>query len=133
MWRIEFSSAKFLPYLPEACQANPGVYGFELAGWLSRALMTLGFVTTYPLGEDWGWLIEYVDGELEFMIGCSSVCMEDEGYTGKSIDWSIFVDLRKSLKQKVLGAATNDAQTKITQAIVAALAAESIEVRNVEA
>ena len=38
MSRIEFSSTKFLPYLPESCQVNPGVYGFELASWLSLAL-----------------------------------------------------------------------------------------------
>lgn len=57
MWRIEFSSAEFLPYLPEQAQANPGVYGFELAQWLSRALAERGVVTSYPIGEDWGWLI----------------------------------------------------------------------------
>ena len=72
MTRIEFYSDRFLPYLPEACQVNPGAYGFELALWLSNALMRLDIVTSYPLGEDWGWFIEYGEGEAEFMIGCDS-------------------------------------------------------------
>src|SRR5690606_27273095 len=65
MWRIEFISSEFRPYLPEQCQANPGVYGFELAQWLSMALAEQGLATSYPLGEDWGWFIEYLDDERE--------------------------------------------------------------------
>lgn len=51
MWQIEFTSAEFLPRLPESCQGNPGVYGFELAWWLAQALAEQGIVTSYPLGE----------------------------------------------------------------------------------
>src|SRR5687767_6825999 len=103
MWRIEFDSDKFLPFLPEESQGNPGVYGFELATWLSRSLAQRGVVATYPLGEDWGWLLEYFQDDLEVAIGCSSVCEEGEGYAGKPISWSIFVDPRTSLKQKLKG------------------------------
>jgi hypothetical protein len=91
MWQVSFRSAEFLPYLPEACQANPGVYGFELAHWLSRELARRGMATSYPLGEDWGWFIEHIDGEAEIMIGCASVSDEDEGYRGEAIEWRIFV------------------------------------------
>jgi len=35
MWRMEFFSDRFAPYLPEEAQQNPGAYGFELAHWLS--------------------------------------------------------------------------------------------------
>ena len=45
MWRIEFSSDKFMPYLPESAQQNPGAYGFELAHWLSMQLATRGIAT----------------------------------------------------------------------------------------
>lgn len=82
MQRFEFESAKFLPYLPEDCQANPGAYGFELALWLSQALMRQGLPTSYPLGEDWGWFIEYIAGDAEFMIGCGSQADEGDGYKG---------------------------------------------------
>jgi hypothetical protein len=53
MWTVEFSSAKFLPYLPEDCQPNPGAYGFELALWLSQELAKRQIYTSYPVGEDW--------------------------------------------------------------------------------
>jgi hypothetical protein len=102
---IEFDSEQFLPYLPEHCQANPGAYGFELAHWLSRALMERGLATSYPLGEDWGWFIEYLDGGTEIMIGCSSVAGEGEGYQGKAIPWRIFVRQSLSLKQRLIGGA----------------------------
>lgn len=58
MPEIEFTSAQFLPYLPEDAQVNPGAYGFELAQWLSQALSRCGIVTSYPVSEDWGWLLE---------------------------------------------------------------------------
>ncbi|NQD36970.1 hypothetical protein HPT27_08030 [Permianibacter sp. IMCC34836] len=133
MWRIEFSSVKFLPFLPEEAQANPGVYGYELAHWLCASLAKTGLVTTYPLGEDWGWLLEFLDDDLEIMVGCSSVCGEDEGYEGKPIDWSIFVEPRRSMKQKIFGTAPVAAAERLQEAIKSLLAAEGIEVRDVEA
>ncbi len=91
MWEVEFTSDAFLPYLPEEAQANPGVYGFELALWLSQELARRGVVTSYPLGEDWGWLIEQSDGLHETVIGCGSVATEGEGYLNRAIQWRIFV------------------------------------------
>jgi hypothetical protein len=132
MWRIEFSSAEFLPYLPEDSQGNPGVYGFELAHWLSRALAERGVVTSYPLGEDWGWLIEYIDGDLEVTIGCASIADEGEGYSGKPISWSIFVRPHQSLKKIFGRRAEASAPPRPTEAIEAALAARGIEVQRVE-
>ena len=126
MWRIEFESDKFLPFLPEESQGNPGVYGFELSTWLSRSLAQRGVVATYPLGEDWGWLLEYFPGELEMAIGCSSVCGEGEGYVGKPITWSIFVDPRTSLKQKLKGVSGGRAEKELVEHISAILKAEGL-------
>ena len=104
MWQIEFSTSEFLPQLPEEAQGNPGVYGFELAWWLAQALAARGVVTSYPLGEDWGWLIEYTTtDEIEFTIGCASMADEGEGYQGKPISWSIFIRPHVSLKQRLRG------------------------------
>jgi hypothetical protein len=129
MWRIEFESAMFLPFLPEEAQANPGAYGFELAAWLSQALAGRGVITTYPLGEDWGWLLEYFEGELEIVIGCSSVCGEGEGYKGAPITWSIFVDPRRSLKQKLKGVGTVEQAQTLATHITVLLGSKSIEWR----
>lgn len=79
MWRIEFSTDKFAPYLPEDAQQNPGAYGFELADWLARGLAKQGLITSYSVGEDWGWFIEYLDGKTEIMIGCGSEASEGDG------------------------------------------------------
>ena len=62
-WGIEFSSAKFLPTLPEDCQPNRGVYGFELALRLAQALCRQGIVTGCPCVEDWGWCLDYAPTE----------------------------------------------------------------------
>jgi hypothetical protein len=57
---VEFESELFRPFLPDDAQVNPCVYGAELTFWLSRQLAQRGVVTSYPVAEDWGWLIEYV-------------------------------------------------------------------------
>jgi hypothetical protein len=132
MWRVEFESDKFLPFLPEESQGNPGVYGFELATWLTRSLAQRGVVATYPLAEDWGWLLEYFQDELEVAIGCSSVCGEGEGYVGKPISWSIFVDPRTSLKQKLKGVSGGPVEKALVDHISEILKAEGIKWEVVE-
>jgi len=133
MWQIEFSSAEFLPYLPEECQASPGAYGFELAQWLSAELARQGIVTSYPLGEDWGWFIEHIQDEGEFMIGCSSVASEGEGYKGKAITWGVFVKPQLSLRQRLKGKAPEPVVQGLARAIAGALKSKGISVRHAEA
>lgn len=129
MWRIEFSSTEFLPYLPEECQANPGAYGFELAHWLSVHLARQGVVTSYPSGEDWGWFVEYIQNDVEFMVGCSSVASEGDGYKGKAITWGVFVRPQLSLKQRLKGkAAIEPVVQNLASAITAALQSKGISV-----
>ncbi len=80
-WDIEFSSDKFLPTLPEDCQAHPGVYGFELALWLAQALCRQGIVTGYPSADDWGWCLDYAPTDAMWLtIACASTCAAEEGY-----------------------------------------------------
>lgn len=130
MWRIEFTSEKFLPLLPEDCQVNPGAYGFELSFWLAQALLKRGVVTSYPVSEDWGWLIEHTDSaETEFTIGCSSMAEVDEGYAGKPIEWSIFVKPYLSLGEKLKGSTRSDQVVHLGAHIVAALEEEQVKVR----
>ena len=129
MWRIEFTSADFLPRLPQACQVNPGAYGFELAWWLAQALAARGIVTSYPLGEDWGWLIEHVDAdETEFTIGCSSMAQVDEGYVGQASAWSIFIRPHTSLKQRLRGQSHEEKVQRLGQHVTAALGQAGIAV-----
>jgi len=133
MWQIEFTTEKFCPYLPEESQANPGVYGFELAHWLSVELMKRKLVTSYPLGEDWGWFIEYIEGNIELMICCSSHAESGEGYTGHPIQWGVFIRASGWLFKKRKGPQVEAAVASLSQHVVAALEDAGIEVRQVEA
>jgi hypothetical protein len=129
MWRIEFKSDEFLPLLPEEAQGNPGVYGFELAWWLAQELAKAGIKTSYPLGEDWGWLIEFIDtGGNEFTIGCGSMAEEGDGYKNRPIDWSIFVRPHTTLKQRLKGVSHEAAVQRLGAAIVATLHSKGIAV-----
>ncbi|MFC5461764.1 hypothetical protein [Massilia niabensis] len=134
MWRIEFTSSEFLPTLPEECQGNPGVYGFELAFWLARMLVKQDIVTSYPLGEDWGWLIEYVSpAEAELTIGCSSMADEGDGYRGMPIQWSVFIRPHISIRQRFKGVSHNAEVRRLGDAIVATLLGAGIKITSSEA
>ena len=129
MWRIEFTSSEFLPLLPEECQGNPGVYGFELAWWLAQTLAATGVVTSYPVGEDWGWLIEHVNSEeTEFTIGCASMADEGEGegYAGKEVTWSVFIRPHTSLKQRFKGQTHEQEVHRLGQQVLAVLKRKDI-------
>ena len=78
---VKFNSTLFRPVLPDECQVNPGCYGAELAYWLCVELAKAGVVTSYPIGEDWGWLIEYTtaDGD-EFLLCCGNVDGSNSGW-----------------------------------------------------
>lgn len=118
---IEFTSDQFLPYLPESAQVNPGAYGFELAHWLSRQLAAQGVVTSYPVSEDWGWFLEYIDGDAEFMIGCGSRATDGDGYQARPIGWHIFVKQQLSILGRLKGHAAPEVTNRLVDRVVAAL------------
>jgi len=70
---VDFESKMFAPFLPDEAQVNPGVYGAELAFWLSRQLAKRGKLTSYPACEDWGWFIEYsAEDDYEYWLCCAN-------------------------------------------------------------
>ena len=133
-WGIEFSSAKFLPTLPEDCQANPGAYGFELALWLAQSLVHKGIVTGYPSAEDWGWCLDYAPtDELRLTIGCASLCGAEAGYRGQAIGWTVSIRERRSLEQRMHNLSNHAALEDLGRHIVDLLLAERIEAVRVPA
>ena len=113
VWSVEFASREFAPVLPEVCQVNPGVYGFELAFWLAEALASRGIVTSYPGAEDWGWYLGFEEDNARLLIGC-----------GGSIEtWTIFV----APSPKWFGKHPSDvAVQRLASAILAALSEKGI-------
>src|SRR5690349_24455334 len=72
LWTYEFTTDRFQPFLPEPCQVNQDLYGFELAAWLAQALAEQGVVTSYPHADEWGWFLEYFsEAAQEITFGCS--------------------------------------------------------------
>lgn len=121
LWTIEFTTDRFRPFLPEPCQVNSDLYGFELAAWLAEALADSGVITSYPHAEDWGWFLEYIsEAEQEIMLGCASFG-PTQGFPTR---WRIFARQRR---KPAKGGA--DASQFLTDAILSVLAAEGIEVR----
>lgn len=117
-----FASPRFRPYLPDECQVNPNVLGFELAEWLSRALAARGVVTSYPSFEDWGWYLEYsppnADGE--YLICCSGGADHGDTY-----EWRVFIDRpRRWFRRQFLDAT----QEQLFERIVDVLTGEGIAV-----
>ena len=132
-WGIEFSSAKFLPTLPEDCQANPGVYGFELALWLAQALCRQGIVTGYPSAEDWGWCLDYAPTEaLRLTIACASLCAAEEGYDGRPIGWAVSIREQRTLEQRLHNQSNHAALEDLGRQIVELLRAEQIDAMRVQ-
>jgi hypothetical protein len=127
-WGIEFSSARFLPTLPEDCQANPGVYGFELALWLAQALCRQGIVTGYPSAEDWGWCLDYAPtDDLRLTIACASRCAADAGYDGRPIGWAVSIHEQRSLEQRLHNLSNRAALEDLGRLIVDLLRTEHID------
>lgn len=121
LWTIEFTTDRFRPFLPEPCQTNEDLYGFELAAWLAQALAEADVITSYPHAEEWGWFIEHLaESGQEITLGCAS-----HGPTmGFPTQWRIFArQRRKPLK------GGEDASQMLTDAVLSVLAAEGIEVR----
>ena len=128
VWRIEFSSTKFLPTLPETCQTGPGAYGFELALWLAQSLCRRGIVTSYPNGDDWGWCLLYQpSNELSFVIGCASECRPGAGYNGEPVCWSVFVRERRGLERRIRNVSNQTELEALARHIVDLLRTEQIE------
>ncbi|MCG8426678.1 MAG: hypothetical protein MI754_04890 [Chromatiales bacterium] len=117
---VEFKSDLFKPFLPEDAQANPECYGAELAWWLSRELAKRGIYTTYPVGEDWGWFIEYFVNDNEYWLCCCNT-------EGSSNHWLVYLDCKaKSLFGR------NKAPVSVAQPLLKALSALLSETSRIE-
>ena len=116
---LEFRGDQFRPYLPEHCQVNPNVLGFELAEWLSRQLAARGTITSYPVAEDWGWFLEHtIDGD-RYMICCSGESPEPGAF-----EWRVHVSPVKRMFQRP----KRDASSIVLNTVKSVLESEGLTV-----
>jgi hypothetical protein len=64
--------------------------------------------------------------ETEFIIGCSSIAEQGEGYVGKAIQWSILIRSHTSLKQRLKGISHDAKIEQLGKHILEALKSEQI-------
>lgn len=111
---FNFKSELFKPYLPEECQVNPNIYGFEFCHWLSREMAQRNIYTSYPEFEDWGWFLEISDGEKELWICCMGELENDEYF------WKYYIKEHKSFwgKRKWTDTEITEIENKISDILL---------------
>jgi hypothetical protein len=75
---VRFRSKIFKPLRPEEEQVNPGVYGEELACWLSEHLTDTAGIKPRVDFEDFAWLVELPFGDGTAWLFCTNEYGSDE-------------------------------------------------------
>ncbi|WP_428623005.1 hypothetical protein [Sedimenticola sp.] len=105
MKQLWFTSSHFSPLPGEEEKTNPGRFGEALAIWVKDKLQGKGYaIDESPTPEDWGWVVMVYRKPFSLWVGCGN---EDESKTR----WGLFVEVEKSLLQKLFGSA--DATTSV--------------------
>lgn len=92
---LEFTAARFGGADATPNSVNEGIFGAELAEFLSEAFQAKG-LRGAVIEEDWGWMVELKSDPFPVWLGCASYG-EDDG-------WLVFIEpskpeIRKWLKK----------------------------------
>jgi hypothetical protein len=93
-----FTSARFHPANEPANPINP-IAGHAALTWLCKQLAQAGFECGTPDAEDWGWYTHVLDGNRTYLLGASGEWPE----SGASTEWTIQLELRRSLWDRLSG------------------------------
>lgn len=77
---VDFRSDAFPPYEGEESETNPRRHGKRLAEYLVHELKQVGFETSEPQAEDWGWLIPIRNDAFRLWIGCGNYDEHPDGF-----------------------------------------------------
>lgn len=92
----------------EDAETNPLCFGRDLAKWLAKRLVTLGYDVEEVIAEDWGWCVMCARKPFPLWIGCVNVHdyvtnrPDDAMPSGKDVVWSCMVHAEPSLFTKLL-------------------------------
>jgi len=75
---VRFRSKDFRPLRPEEDQVNPGVYGEELARWVSGRLAETEGIEPRVDFEDFAWLVELPLGDATAWLLCANEYGSDD-------------------------------------------------------
>lgn len=94
---ISFVTDRFDPAKESPNDINP-IPGEALLLWLRKRLQALGYDTTLPRTEDWGWYVHSDSGISRYLVGASG-----DPESGPDIHWMIQIDNERSLGDKIFG------------------------------
>lgn len=101
-----FTSQQFRPADERPNPINP-IAGEGVLKWLVAELQTQGYECDVPDAEDWGWYTAVTNGGRTYLLGASG----EWALPGAATEWTIQLELSRSLWDKVSGAnkmLTND-------------------------
>ncbi|NPV20276.1 hypothetical protein [Bradyrhizobium aeschynomenes] len=83
---------------PAAEPPNPinPIPGQAVLAWLCSELRTLGYDTTDPAAEDWGWYAYAARGPMSYMLGAGG-----EPESNQDFHWIIAINERRSLRDRL--------------------------------
>jgi len=84
--------------------------------WLRERLQALGYNTTRPETEDWGWYVYSERGASSYLVGASG-----DPESGSDIHWMIQIHKERSLRDKMFGRnklASNDELSEAVEWLV---------------
>jgi len=94
---ISFVTDRFDPAKESPNDINP-IPAEALLLWLRERLQALGYNTTRPETEDWGWYVYSERGASSYLVGASG-----DPESGSDIHWMIQIHKERSLRDKMFG------------------------------
>lgn len=95
---------------------NP-IAGEGVLKWLAAKLDSGRFVVGTPDTEDWGWYADVVSGSRTYLLGASG----EWGQPDEPVEWTIQLELQRSVWEKVSGKNTMANDDALSAAIESAL------------
>lgn len=117
---FNFNSTRFREADERPNPINP-IAGEGALRWLCAQLTTHGFECGTPDAEDWGWYTHVIDGPRTYLLGMSGEWPE----SGERTDWTVQLDLSRSLWEKLSGGNKLTANDPVSLAIERALRADT--------
>ncbi|SRR6266404_181804 len=92
---VTFNTGFFQPVPYEEEQTNAGVYGKQLADWISEQLNKNGMKVEEVVAEDFGWAVIVSRKPILLWIACSNV--------RESTEWRMYPVAEPYLRQRLFG------------------------------
>lgn len=108
---ITFVTGRFDPAKETPNDINP-IAGQAVLLWLRERLQSLGYDTTLPAMEDWGWYAGSDNGTSSYLVGASG-----DPESGPDVHWFIQIHKHRSLKDRMFGRNRLNSADRLSEAV----------------